>query len=66
LSQIPSTYTAATGGAIVEGHENKLGNLTDIFKQTDIRTISNTFNMSVINYSTLVFPNTITTIYASF
>ena len=65
-SQIPPTYTAATGGAIVEGHENKLGNLTDIFKQTNIKTISNTFNMPVINYSTLVFPNTITSIYASF
>jgi hypothetical protein len=40
--------------------------MTDIFKQTNISSLYSTFNMSIINYDTLIFPNTISSIGASF
>lgn len=59
-------FVEQTEGSIVSGHDNKLGNMTDMFKYNNIEYISYTFNMFVINYSTLTIPNTIISIVNAF
>ena len=66
LSQVPTFYNGSAH-TIVEGEEDKLGNMTDFFLQTpSLQNITVTFNTPVINYDTLKFPNTIAQIYNAF
>lgn len=66
-SIIPPFFDPSTRIFLSQDDQSKLGNLTDMFKQTpNLQYITDTFGISVINYDTLVFPNTIITIKNAF
>jgi len=65
-SNVPSLYNTSNL-TITSGEESKLGNMTDFFYSLpNLQSITNTFNVPVINYDTLTIPTTVTQIYGSF
>lgn len=63
LSDVPLFIT---GSQLNYDYKNVVGNLSNFFDNTKIKTISRTLNLNILNFETLTIPNTITSIIRSF